>query len=426
MWVGSPNLLAWSATVCPDVGATSLGLAACYHFRNWVHSARRAEALRVGMLGGLAVLAKSTWLALVPLLIVIGLGVGWRSANRCARWCDAALMLLLIGLTLNLGYGFAGSGRPLRTFAFRSQLLTGAANGMAANRFSASVLGRLPVPLPRDLVLGIDCQREEFERRKWSYLAGRWRWGSWPTYYLACALFKLPLGYLLLFTLGCGAPTMQRLTTLRLTTLRLTTRQPTIPQRLDGTAAPAHRADLWLLLGPAVALGAVVSSQTGFGHHFRYAFPCLPFVFIVSSACFATIQPRCVRCLATAALIWAIASSLSCWPRSHSYFNEVATRLFDHPPLLESNLEWGEDLPMAADWVRRHPGAAPVFFALMTDDFARRMPIAWQPAPARFSEGWYVVSLQRVLDPRDRYAFLRRHQPVATLGASLRVYHLPP
>jgi hypothetical protein len=130
--------------------------------------------------------------------------------------------------------------------------------------------------------------------------------------------------------------------------------------------------------------------------------------------------------LATAALVSAVVSSLSSWPRCHSYFNELATWLFEHPPLLESNLEWGEDLTLAADWVQRHPGAGPVFFAVMTDDFARRLPIPWQPAPARLSAGWYVVSLQRVLDPRDRYTFLQRHRPVATLGASLRVYHLPP
>jgi hypothetical protein len=226
---------------------------------------------------------------------------------------------------------------------------------------------------------------------------------------LACALFKLPIGYLVMLTWSCVAGAMRRAT----------------PTRFNGAVVGPRRGERWLLLGPALVLGAVVSSQTGFGHHFRYAFPCLPFAFVLCSACFAAIQPRCVRCMAHVALIWAITSSLSSWPRCHSYFNELAHQMFDDPPLLESNLEWGEDLAMASNWLARHPLARPVYFAVMTDDLARRMPLAWQPALPRLSEGWYVVSLQRLLDPRDRYAFLRRQRPVAVLGASLRVYYLP-
>jgi hypothetical protein len=411
-WMACPNLLAWSATLCPDVAATALGLAACYHFRQWSRTQRWQQAAQVGLLSGLAILAKSTWLVLPLLLWLAALAPVFRSGPRRPPVKALLGMTLLAWIVLHLGYAFTGSTLALKDYRFRSQLLGGnPANASSPTSAAATWLQRLPLLVPKDFVLGVDLQRHEFEQRKWSYLAGKWRWGGWPHYYLACAVWKLPEGYWLLLVLSVAMRLRQRWRRVTRSRIRSNTGSGSIPDDV-------------FLAAMATALGVVVSSQTGFSHHFRYALPCLSFMFILASSCFQVGSTRClVRCGA-AALAMGIGSSLLAWPLSHSYFNRVATHTFAHPPLLESNLEWGEDLDLALRWLRAHPQARPAYHAVMTDHLARDASREWQPAPADITAGWYIVSLQRILDPRDRFRFLLAHSPVDRLGASLRVYHV--
>jgi hypothetical protein len=252
--------------------------------------------------------------------------------------------------------------------------------------------------LPRDMLLGLDCQRHEFELGKRSYLAGVWRHGGWPWYYAACILWKTPIGFLLLIPLRLIA-------------------------RVKSDARSEGR-ELRLLLGPGLIILVLVSSQVGFGHHFRYVFPCLPFVYIYAAGCLSATQPCWVRRAAIVSLGCGLVGGLTSWPLSHSYFNQLARWTFADPPLLESNLDWGEDLALAEDWMTKHPEARPAYHAVAADDLARRMPLDWQPAPARWTAGWYVVSVQRLLDPQDRCAALRDQVPAWTLGDSLRIYRL--
>jgi hypothetical protein len=408
MWIFSPNLLAWSATVCPDVGATCFGIAACYHFRGWMLASHPGQALMATISTGLAILAKSTWILLPPLLFLV-----WRCAGSNRRSASSVSALVCMGLgvvmIVNLGYDNSGLMRPLGAFRFRSHLLRGGTTATDRNRFAQTPLRHLPVPLPAEFLLGLDLQRQEFEQRKWSYLGNQWRWGSWPHYYLSAAIYKMPVGFLLLLAMSSIQRVRGLVDRCQLgpTTLRRDFRLNEI---------------VWFV--PALGMGIAISSQTGFGHHFRYALPCLPFAFVYASACFRHGTSRLGQVIAWTALSCGIVSSLSAWPLSHSYFNSVAKQAFEHPPLLDSNLEWGENLAMAGCWLKIHPFARPVYHAVVTDDLARYMPIDWQPAPEPLKAGWYVVSLQRMLDPRDRYACLLERQPFARLGASLRVYRL--
>ena len=75
-----------------------------------------------------------------------------------------------IGLyVINLGYGFEGSFRRLGEYTFASRALAGlgswAEHGGGGNRFQSGWLGRIPVPLPYNYVLGIDRQKADFERK---------------------------------------------------------------------------------------------------------------------------------------------------------------------------------------------------------------------------------------------------------------------
>ncbi len=69
----------------------------------------------------------------------------------------------------------------LREYEFCSVALGGpGCNAQnVGNRFAISVLGNVPVLFP-ELLLGMDFLKYEVEEKKWSFLLGEWKYGSWP------------------------------------------------------------------------------------------------------------------------------------------------------------------------------------------------------------------------------------------------------
>lgn len=174
-----PNLLSWSAVICTDSVAASLGVAAGYGFWRWTRRPTWVRALVAGLLLGLAESAKMTWIVLFGLWPVL-----WLLRVVCVRpngsWTSPLAQLagiLFLGLyVLNLLYCFDGTLFALGRPQFQSRLLAGQqsvlAGGTGGNRFAGTVFGLLLVPLPLEYVRGLDLQRLDFERGLPSYLLG--------------------------------------------------------------------------------------------------------------------------------------------------------------------------------------------------------------------------------------------------------------
>src|SRR5262249_49117896 len=118
--------------------------------------------------------------------------------REAAQLAGIGLLSLLV---LSLAYGFQDSFRPLGEFSFQSRILAGgpprdpaqAPGGVQGNRFRSSWLGRVPVPLPAQYVLGVDEQRVDFESLFPSYLRGEWKRGGWWYYYIYGLAIKEPI-----------------------------------------------------------------------------------------------------------------------------------------------------------------------------------------------------------------------------------------
>ncbi len=428
LWTFSPSQLAWSATISPDIPATALGFAAAYHADRWNRKAACRDLMASSVLAGLAILAKSTW-ALFPLLFLVSVSIGVprraacsfdqtqsqpqdrrRKIERVRVGGSVAIYLAVVLWVVNLGYGFEHALPRLGDLRFRSSAFSGQAAGVEGNRWTRGALAGVRVPLPAEFLRGLDWQLCEFQLGKRSYLCGQWNHGGWWHYYLVAAVVKLPAGFLGLLVI--------RFVEFARSTSVITWRRDAAATSRDCGGDGAGP-----LLLPLLAFAFLVSSQTGFGHHFRYAFPCLPFLFTyVSQTCRGGIRDR-VSLLAWGLLLTGVTSSLLVWPRCHSFFSElVGGPRRGYHYLVESNLEWGEDLDEASRWIARHPDATPVFHAVVTDKLAAKMPLPWRLAKDRSSPGWYIVSVQRVLDPTDFCHSFRRQVPNDTLGHSLRVY----
>lgn len=430
LWCFSPNILAHAALITPDAGAAALGVAAGYFFWRWLQRPDWARAVLAGLWLGLAELTKSTWIVLFVLWPVLWFLWRWprRRELTAATWSGEAgrlsVVLLLAVYVLNVGYGFEDTFRRLRDFEFVSQALTGVDPGgrqefSARNRFAESWLGALPVPFPKHYLIGIDVQKGDFERGKPSYLGGEWREGGWWYYYAYAAAVKVPVGTWVLAALALGATLWSVLVESR--RLRVESSEGKARRYWAG-----WRNELALLL-PAIVVFALVSSQTGFSHHFRYVLPCFPFAFIWISKVARSIELRhwLMAGTAGAAFLWATASSLWVYPHSLSYFNELAGGpTAGHAHLVNSNIDWGQDLLYLKQWLDEHPEARPFHLEYFGFFDPKNAGIPYLKVPDEPAVGWYAISVNWLRDRSGKYAGFLRLKPVAMAGYSIYIYHL--
>ena len=210
LWCFEPNMLAHAELVTNDVPCAALGLGATWLFWRWLRRPTWGRATIAGLVLGLTELSKTSWIFLFglwPLLWLIDSTTA-RYLARSAPPAGAAParpsdlqsapllrrpqtqlcgMLLIALYLINLGYAFDGSFTRLKSFDFVSTSLTDLDTpGKVGNRFRGLWIGNVPVPLPRQYVLGLDLQKRDFEDwRRPNYLRGEWRTGGgWWYYYL--------------------------------------------------------------------------------------------------------------------------------------------------------------------------------------------------------------------------------------------------
>lgn len=412
-WCFSPNILAWGASITPDSGAASLGVASCYFFWKWLKAPTWKTAIPAGILLGLAQLTKTTWIILFvywPCAWILWntLSLTLSRQQWLAQIRQMALILVLGLYFINLGYGFSGSFRPLGNYEFTSTTLNGIENPyeseqFTGNRFANTWMGQLPVPLPEDYLTGIDIQKQEFEKGKWSYLRGEHKFGGWWYYYLYAAVIKIPIGFWILAGLS-ACLTIRKYSSDRL----------------------KLRNELFLLF-PALLILTFVSSQTGFSRYFRYLLPAFPFVFIWMSKCAANLNEQNwkQRWILYSATTWAIISSLWIYPHSLSYFNEFVGGPRGGPAhLLDANIDWGQDLLLLKQWIDRHPEAEPIYVNCFSQFDVPLAGIKALSVPSEPAVGWYAISVHQLFNRRGSDEYLHRLKPVTTIGYSIYIFQI--
>ncbi len=278
------------------------------------------------------------------------------------------------------------------------------------------------MPLPADYLLGIDVQRRDFEARWPCYLAGEWQAGGRWYFYLYALAVKVPLGTLALVLAGLALAAA---------------RHP---------AAAPWRDELCVWL-PALVLLAFVSSQTGL-NYLRYLLPAFPFAAVGAARIGYFLAPGRWRvgAVVLGLLGWSVAGSLAVQPHPLAYFNEAAGGPGNGDAhLIDSNLDWEQDLLELKDWLDRHPEARPLGLAYCNHVDPRVAGIDFHlprfPAGGRAAPGWYAVSVNfvrgmpfsapdgkggfRPLPPRAFAAFAG-WRPVARAGYTLFIYFVDP
>ncbi|MCA9017027.1 MAG: glycosyltransferase family 39 protein, partial [Planctomycetaceae bacterium] len=353
IWCFSPNILAHGAFITPDAGATAMAVTAAWLFWRWLQHPTWGRVVAAGCVLGLAELTKSTlilFFGLWPCLWFIWIWLRRSENVKPAAWRQGfqlAVLLLLALHILNLGYGYDGSFRPLGSYEFVSATLgrtaTDTNSGQTGNRFQGTWLEKIPVPLPAQYVIGIDVQKQDFERERQTFFRGKlYSHGFWY-YYLYALAIKVPLGTWLLALLAAAC---------------------TVSQIWRGQWGQWR--DEIILLAPLILILVFVSSETDYNAHLRYILPIFPFAIIwISKSALIVTSFKSYRSLVIAVpLLWSVASSLWVYPYSLAYFNELIggpSQGYRH--LINSNLDWGQDLHDLKRWLDRHPSSEPFYLA---------------------------------------------------------------
>jgi hypothetical protein len=482
LWCWDPGIHTWGATLNADCGAAAFGLMAAYAFWRWLDAPGMKTASIAGCALGLASLCKFTCL-----LLFLAWPAAWAVA-RCLHHAHAGAgvcerphprlptawqlaSILMIGLYgINLGYAFEGSLRPIGGFTFSSELLGGSTSSRAprafGNRFAAGLIAALPVPLPANYLRGIDLQRVDHEAGRMVYLNGQWtRNGRWY-YFLEGFLLKTPLGTVLIFLIALCAG-LRRIAKRASGTRHQTAdqagghapqAQPRLASEGKTTGGPVMPGAHWLvLLIPVAALHLVLAINHEVAY-LRYALPGLPFLFVAGASVMESRRPGQLvpsgwfgvptahlrRGAIVAAIVWSLCSSVSVFPHSLAYFNELAGGpLNAHRYYLGAELDWGNNVFHFENWYARHPELRPMHFHFSAaldlqwygpdlgtrTAFASDASTADRAVPLRDAVGgsaWYAVSVNALHEPQNAQRwFTQRLEPRWVVGYGIYIYEVP-
>jgi 4-amino-4-deoxy-L-arabinose transferase-like glycosyltransferase len=460
LWAISPLMLWTGHMILPDVACAAMGVTSIWLLQLCLRQPTIKTASLLGLGVGVLFATKFTWIVVMPITAAVA-GIVWTvtwksgpascsthdgqlttagSANRLdceisvagytKQLAASAVFAAVLSLcVINLLYGLNGTGRPLGQITLLSQHLRPEGTTDAVNVFGDTWFANVPSPLPAAFIQGIDVQKRDFERGYPSYLMGEWKHGGWWYYYLVGFLVKEPLGFQILLYVSIlhGLRNWKKWT--------------------------RHSIRYWtMIVLPPVVIFALVSSQTGFNHHIRYVLPAYPFLFIIAARTFTL--GRFCRWLTYACLTWQAAAVLWFAPHWMSYFNEAAGGpKKGHAWMLDSNIDWGQDILMLKWWQDKHPDVdlqAALFTVFDPKDIGLkyRLPAPYiEGNPEIVSKdglrgpqpGWYAVSVCQLKGQSFRvpqgdgswtwssghFTWLMDHfEPVDMIGYSIYIYHI--
>ncbi len=419
----SPNILAHSGLATTDLGVAAFYVATLYA---WVRFLRDPSARWLaisGVLFGLAQASKFSALALIPTLAIL---TWWHTLLRGPLMVRPSRRLTRQGLrrtVLPRLFGWLGKGPvPRWTTALAALLLMGLI-GLAA--LWASYLFSLQ-PDAFGIRYPLSAYVAEFTHflglasgGHRAYLLGRFSELGWWWYHPLTLVFKMTLPELTLFAIA-----------------------------ITLAAGREMRKQEWELLVPALLyLGFSMISTLNVG--VRYLLPTLPLLFIFAARIgygplkTGWLRPVVLSTLGAAQII----AALWRYPYYIAFFNEGVGGPDNGINLLaDSNLDWGQDLPGLADYLRQRGASDPIYLSY----FGQAEPAyyginyvalpGWPPPPPdpfrppfyplRPAPGLYAISASNLIgmqmhDP-DAFGYFRTRRPAAVIGHSIYVYEVIP
>lgn len=318
-----PSILAHGHLVTTDVPAALFMVLASWTFWRWCQAPSVPRALAVGTSLGLGL---ATRLTLVLLVLVFAFLWAWQASKRATRppmKQTIALVIAVAVLAPGIVWAFYG-------FRYEPWPAASVAKPIAPNLGSAGRLVALFEEkrlLPEAYLEGARFILEHNAYGHQTFLLGELSTKGWPHYYLVAMLAKSPLTFLVLCAAGLFLLAMVR--------------GPSIPLR--------HWALPIVVLLGAMSLGRIQIGE-------RYVLAVYPYLALLASAGLVrVIRVSSARRAIPALLLVQAATAFLIAPRGYlTFFNTLAGGTASaHTVLVDSNLDWGQDLPRLSTWMKR-------------------------------------------------------------------------
>lgn len=395
----SPNLLAHAGLVTTDFTTAATYIGAFYVLRRFLLQPTHAAWLLAGIAGGLALASKLSALMWGPTVALLLAWTAWLGPVDTRAWLARLAPTGPTSLRPWLGAAAVGVGLAVGSLATLWALY-----GFRVDPYLTVAGSQL-----FDLSSGHSA-----------YLLGEFSTQGWWYYFPVAFLSKTPLPTLVLLAwalLGLGR----------------------------------DRDRCWqtglLLAPPAVLFGAFVLAE-GKDIGLRYILPVYPFLFITCGAVAAgawSSLPRWRRHAVIGLVAAAALTTARIHPHHLAFFNEaVGGPAAGRHILVDSNLDWGQDLKglklfMDDRGIERiklsYFGAAdPALYDLQYEWLPSFMLPRHEDRMARLpTTGWIAVSATNLVGVymdmyghgKGIYRWLDAHEPVAVIGHSIHVYHIP-
>lgn len=385
-----PEVLAHAQWAHSDLAAACGTLAVALMLAHTLeHPGRRADLL-LGLVLGLLVMVKLTGLIFVPLVAVMLVLFPGTPEGRGRLWWTATRLGCVLGvLYLVIVICYLPDPRLLPPHRFVAAEQGG---------FLATLLTWMP--LPDTFVRGVVYTGHLADHGQVAYLHGETRTDGWWYYFPLAMVLKYPTPLLLAGLAGLVAV--------------IRSRKIALSRKLTWT------------LFPLLLLATAMFGRINIG--VRSMLPLAPFIVLWAAVGLAEYRHRIFRVALPLLLLLSVYAGARSYPHFLGYFNP----LFGGPPaahdwLVDSNIDWGQDLPALAKTMKRRRikhirlhyfGAArPSHYGIEA-----RNPLVKRP-------GWYAISrtlLSGMWPPGDPHAWLRKLEPVELVGSSIALFRVRP
>ena len=320
------------------------------------------------------------------------------------RWLEAvrrgAVFCVVALLVVWAGYGFEYGPLPPGMGWYEPPAKTLVAKAQPAVK---QVVARRNLPAPAFVRGMIDLVRHNAQGHE-AYLLGEVKTSGWWYYFPVALVVKTTLPLLLLATLA-------------------------IVVWLAGRGG--RQPILYPMLGVAAILVVCLPSSMNIG--IRHILPVYPFLALTAAGLFGGLRlrppaARLVMGVAAALVVWHGGESLLAHPDYLAYFNQVARGREEHY-LLDSNLDWGQDLGRLQRYLQAH-GVDRVYLSYFgTTDPAVLGLAGARPLPAEGRpSGWIAVSKSHLAGLYTKkgtdLSWLKSHTPAARIGKSMLLYYI--
>lgn len=390
-----PNLIAHGRYVTTDLASALFFFCSVVSWLSYLEAPGRKRLALAGLSLGLALGAKFSMIVLLPLLPALAL-LRWVMTRH--SWRDAARMAGALVLAVVIAAGVVAllyAPETWRTF-----------RGRTIKVEPVTVAGmRLPA---MTYATGLRTVLEHNREGHAAFLFGEVRETGWWYYFPVVFAVKSTTPLLLLTVLAFA---------------------------LAYRAVRAHGALLCLslLIPPLFYFGISMSSHINLG--VRHLLPVYPFLYLFGAAVLAhAFSPKRVALVAGLIVALQAAESLAVYPEYLAFFNAPSGgRAAGARYLLDSNLDWGQDLKKLKKYIdREQPGtvcldyfgyADPGYYGLRWE----YLPKTWDKVDLERMDCIGAISVTLLNDlyiRKGSYEWLRRRTPIGVVGSSIYLYDL--